>query len=54
MRYSPKWRVHRKMFHQHFEPGVVDRYRPVQLQEVRKFLSWTLESPQHTRRHVRQ
>ncbi|TCD64419.1 hypothetical protein EIP91_004100 [Steccherinum ochraceum] len=53
MTYTPRWRAHRRMFHQLFHSGVVERYRPVQLSEARKFLSWILISPEHTRKHVR-
>ncbi|TCD66266.1 hypothetical protein EIP91_001595 [Steccherinum ochraceum] len=53
MPYSATWRAHRRMFHQYFHPGVVDQYRPAQLQEVRRFMSLFLDSPQHTRDHVR-
>lgn len=53
MPYGPRWRNHRRMFHQHFHQGVVDRYRPVQLQKSREFLLWVLKNPEHTRKHVR-
>ncbi|KAH8099592.1 cytochrome P450 [Cristinia sonorae] len=53
MPYSQRWRAHRRMFHQHFHQGVVGKYRPVQLQQTRRFLSWILDSPQHTRKHIR-
>ncbi|TCD61737.1 hypothetical protein EIP91_007986 [Steccherinum ochraceum] len=54
MPYGPRWRHHRRMFHQHFHQGVVDRFRPVQLRMTRDFLSWALKNPEHTRKLVRQ
>jgi len=54
MPYTPRWRAHRRMFHQEFYQAAVQKYRPVQLQYAREFLSWIANSPQHTRKHVRQ
>ncbi|TCD66224.1 hypothetical protein EIP91_001627 [Steccherinum ochraceum] len=51
--YTPKWRAHRRMLHQHFHQGVVDLYRPVQLQKVRESLLNILKTPHETRDHVR-
>lgn len=52
--YSPVWRAARRMFHQHFHPGVVNIYRPVQLQPTREFLLGLLTSPSQSRKHIRQ
>ena len=54
MPYSPRWRAHRKGFHEHFHLGVVDRYVPIQLQEVRAFLRRSLVSPENIQQHIRQ
>ncbi|TCD66265.1 hypothetical protein EIP91_001594 [Steccherinum ochraceum] len=54
MPYGQKWRTHRRVFHQHFHLGAVDVYRPVQLAVARRFLSWVLDMPEQSRRHVRQ
>jgi len=52
--YGPYWRAHRRMFHQHFYETNVDQYKPIQLRNARAFLCWTLEAPEHTRKHIRQ
>ncbi|TCD67439.1 Protein pns1, partial [Steccherinum ochraceum] len=54
MPYGPKWRAHRRLFHEHFHLGAVDVYRPVQLAVARRLLSWVLDKPEQSRRHVRQ
>jgi len=53
MPYTPTWRIHRRMFHQHFYPAVVSKYRPAQLQHARTLLGGILKSPENTRKHVR-
>ena len=53
MPYTPKWRAHRRMFHQHFHQGAVEKYLPVQLQYVRGMLPRILESPKDIRKHLR-
>jgi len=53
MPYTPRWRAHRRMFHQEFHQGAVQKHRPVQLQLTRVFLSRILKSPEHTRKHLR-
>ncbi|KAH8093203.1 CyP450 monooxygenase [Cristinia sonorae] len=54
MPYNDRWRAHRRVFHQHFHRGTVDKYQSVQLQQVRALLSWILDDPTNTRKHVRQ
>ncbi|KAH8091048.1 cytochrome P450 [Cristinia sonorae] len=51
--YTSWWRANRRMFHQQFHQGVADNFRPVQRQHTREFLSWALEDPANTRKHVR-
>ncbi|KAH8103594.1 cytochrome P450 [Cristinia sonorae] len=50
---KPGWKEQRKLFHQHYGYDT-RRHNPVQLQQVRKFLSWVLKSPQDTPQLVRQ
>ncbi|THH29812.1 hypothetical protein EUX98_g4360 [Antrodiella citrinella] len=54
MPYGSRWRAHRRMFHQEFHPGVVEKYRPIQLDYARRFCSWVSKSPADTRKIVRQ
>ena len=51
--YGPEWRACRKMFHQHFQPDVVRKYRPIQLRQARALLGWILGSPRDTAHHIR-
>ncbi|THH30749.1 hypothetical protein EUX98_g3443 [Antrodiella citrinella] len=53
MPYDWNWRIHRRMFHQYFNQGTVDIFRPIQLQETRYFMARMLNSPEHTRNHIR-
>ncbi|KAH8094866.1 cytochrome P450 98A3 [Cristinia sonorae] len=50
--YGPIWRSQRRLFHQYFNQTVVHAYQGVQLEEVRKFLSRALESPEHIKEHI--
>ena len=45
MRYTPRWRQHRRMFHQHFHKGTIEGYEGLQKREVIRFLKRVLESP---------
>ncbi|TFK36309.1 cytochrome P450 [Crucibulum laeve] len=49
--YGSWWRRHRKVFHDHFHPNIVDKYNPVQLTESRALLLRLLSSPKEFRRH---
>ncbi|TCD64488.1 hypothetical protein EIP91_004049 [Steccherinum ochraceum] len=54
MSYAARWRAHRQMFHRHFQQSAVDKYRGIQVQYTRAFLSWILESPpEDTRKCIR-
>ncbi|KAK7681339.1 hypothetical protein QCA50_015430 [Cerrena zonata] len=44
MPYSPKWRSHRREFHQYFNQGEVPKFQPIQLRECRAFLRRALNS----------
>ena len=54
MEYGDKWRDHRRMFHQYFQPSVVPNYRPKIALETRKFIGRLHNSPEDWLRHVRQ
>ncbi|KAH8103571.1 cytochrome P450 [Cristinia sonorae] len=54
MPYTPRWRAHRRMFHQEFYQGTVNKYRPAQRQHARALLSWLSKDPQNTRQYIRQ
>ncbi|KAI0336743.1 CyP450 monooxygenase [Cubamyces sp. BRFM 1775] len=53
LRYGLRWRRHRRMFHQFFNPNVVTQYRPVQRAGVAQFLSRLLSTPDELREHIR-
>ncbi|KAI0357528.1 cytochrome P450 [Trametes cingulata] len=53
MRYGPFWRRHRRAFWQHFHPGVLSKYLPVQRTIARKFLVKLLEKPGEYRNLIR-
>ncbi|KAK0480174.1 cytochrome P450 [Armillaria novae-zelandiae] len=56
MRYSDWWRMHRRMFHQYFQPRALPSHYPAQLKATSVLLRQLLESPdnlfQHVRHHV--
>lgn len=54
MPYGERWREHRRLFHQYFQPSVVPRYRPKLATETQKFISRLHRSPEDWLRHVRQ
>ncbi|KAI0754758.1 cytochrome P450 [Daedaleopsis nitida] len=43
--YGERWRSHRKTFWQHFHPGVISKYRPLQEEGARRLLPRLLLSP---------
>ncbi|KAI0796313.1 CyP450 monooxygenase [Irpex lacteus] len=45
MRYGPRWRSVRRMFHQHFNQSVAPNYRDKQRKEIHAFLRRCLEQP---------
>ncbi|PBK75824.1 cytochrome P450 [Armillaria solidipes] len=53
MRYSDWWRMHRRMFHQYFQPRAVPAYYPVQMRTTSVLLQQLLKSPDAFARHVR-
>ncbi|KAK0480063.1 cytochrome P450 [Armillaria novae-zelandiae] len=53
MRYADRWRMHRRMFHQYFQPRAVPVYYPVQTRTTLVLLQQLLKSPDEFARHVR-
>jgi cytochrome P450 len=54
MPYGPRWRRHRRVFHDHFNPGVISKYHPTLHRETRALLRRLLETPEDFMRHIRQ
>ncbi|KAF7761212.1 hypothetical protein Agabi119p4_10621 [Agaricus bisporus var. burnettii] len=52
-RYGTWWRRHRRQFHDHFHPNVVNKYHPIQIGSARVFVRNLLESPEKFRYHIR-
>ncbi|KAK0185199.1 cytochrome P450 [Armillaria mellea] len=52
MRYSNRWRMHRRMFHQYFQPRAVPEYYPVQLKATSVLLKQLLKSPDELTHHI--
>ncbi|KAJ7912393.1 cytochrome P450 [Mycena leptocephala] len=53
MRYGPRWKVHRKVFTQQFQPSEVLLHRPAELEAARVLLQRLLDSPAKYERHLR-
>ncbi|KAK0446235.1 cytochrome P450 [Armillaria borealis] len=53
MRYSDRWRMYRRMFHQYFQPRAVPAYNPVQTRATSVLLQQLHESPDALVHHVR-
>ena len=53
MQYSARWRSLRRGFHQYFNQTAIEKYRSVQLNEVRSLLGRILDSPEKTTQHLR-
>ena len=54
MPYGLWWRKHRKSFHEYYHRNVVNKYQPIQSQEVRAFLRRLLVAPDDFLQHIRQ
>ncbi|RPD57200.1 CyP450 monooxygenase [Lentinus tigrinus ALCF2SS1-7] len=50
--YGPAWRRQRRIFWQHFHPGAIEKYRPVQLSAVHTFLARVASDPDHLDEHI--
>ncbi|KAL4247164.1 cytochrome P450 family protein [Abortiporus biennis] len=44
MSYSPRWRLHRRIFHQYFNANMISRYDSEQINSVRAFIRRTLNA----------
>ncbi|KAK0234191.1 cytochrome P450 [Armillaria fumosa] len=53
MRYSDRWRTHRRMLHQYFQPHAVPACYPVQLKATSVLLKQLLKSPDTFVLHIR-
>lgn len=53
MKYSDKWRIHRRTFHQYFQPREVASYESVQLRSTSTMLQAFLQSPEDFTNHIR-
>ncbi|KAH7919512.1 cytochrome P450 [Leucogyrophana mollusca] len=52
MRYGPKWRMHRRLFHQAFRPDASLLYRPMQLRKGHQLILDILETPTQFLHHL--
>ncbi|KAJ7125680.1 cytochrome P450 [Mycena crocata] len=53
MRYSDWWRLHRKTFHQYFQPRAVPAYHPVQIRATHTLLDQLSKNPERFAHHIR-
>ncbi|KAH7915421.1 cytochrome P450 [Hygrophoropsis aurantiaca] len=53
LRYGPKWRFHRRLFHQAFKQDAALSLRPMQLRKAHQLLRGLLQSPQEYEEHIR-
>ena len=51
--YGEQWRNYRRAFWQHFHPGAIDKYKPVQAIIARRFLLKLLQNPVAFMQHIR-
>ncbi|KAJ7357266.1 cytochrome P450 [Mycena albidolilacea] len=54
MRYSDRWRLHRKTFHQYFQSRAVPAYLPIQMRATRTLLQRLSKDPTHFDSHIRE
>ena len=50
--YGPAWRRQRRIFWQHFHPGAIEKYWPVQLSAVHTFLAKVASDPDRLDEHI--
>ena len=50
--YGATWRRQRRIFWQHFHPGAIEKYRPIQLSAVHTFLSKVASDPDRLDEHI--
>jgi len=53
MRYGPRWKEHRRVFHTHFNHSVAE-HQVIQLEISKELLTLLLASPKKYREHMRQ
>jgi hypothetical protein len=53
MRYGPRWKEHRRVFHTHFNHSVAE-HQQVQLDISKELLTLLLKSPENCLEHMRQ
>ncbi|EJF63527.1 cytochrome P450 [Dichomitus squalens LYAD-421 SS1] len=53
MAYGQTWRKHRRLFWQHFHPGVISKYHGIQVDVSHRFLSKLYTSPERLEEHIR-
>ncbi|KAM5539369.1 hypothetical protein V8D89_006821 [Ganoderma adspersum] len=52
MQYGQRWRDYRRAMWQHFHPGALSRYQPVQLAISRLLLTKLLQDPLNFKQHI--
>ncbi|KAI0690874.1 cytochrome P450 [Cerioporus squamosus] len=50
--YGAAWRRQRRIFWQHFHPGAIEKYRPIQLAAVHTFLAKVASDPEGLDEHI--
>ncbi|KAF9054723.1 cytochrome P450 [Panaeolus papilionaceus] len=50
--YGPKWKKHRRAFHEQFHPQAIRRHQPVHVQQVRLFLQRVQKTPEKFLHHI--
>ncbi|KAI0715642.1 O-methylsterigmatocystin oxidoreductase [Cerioporus squamosus] len=50
--YGPKWRHYRRVFWQHFHPGAITKYRPLQEKAMHTFLARVLKNPSKVQEYI--
>lgn len=53
MRYGPRWKEHRRVFHSHFNHSVTE-HQEIQLEISKELLTLLLKSPEKYLEHMRQ
>lgn len=52
LKYEEKWREHRKLCQQNFNPDAAKRYHPIQLERVHAFVRSVLQEPEKVFDHI--
>lgn len=53
MPYGERWRLHRKMFNQHFRAALIPEYHQKMLQEARTLVDLIEDTPDDFFKHIR-